>query len=369
MPTRLVLVGGGHAHLSTLEAFALERPEEIELTIVTPDPRQFHPAMLAGAIDGGRPLEETRIDIAALARRAGAKVRITLARGLDRTRRELQLGDGTTLRYDVASIAIGTGLEGADLPGVREHALMVQPAAEAGALGPALDGLVKRRAGRPIRLLVVGTGAIAIELALAIRVRVAGAAADASVNVTLVGESARLLPDRSPAAGRTAMRALSDAGIAAHFGAGVRSLEPGTLTLTNGDRLTADGVVWATGPAPLPFARATGLTTDPAGYLRVDPWLRSTDDPLVFAGGGAAVVGDAPVDPIRSGAILAHNLLCVCTGTGPLRRYTPRRLPEFVRLGPARALADWGSVVVSGGWVNALKERGERAYLARFRDK
>lgn len=367
MPTRLILVGAGHAHLAALNAFALERPEEVEVTLVTPDPRQLHPAMLASAIDGTRPIEEIRIDVAALARRAGAKVRITLARSLDRARRELLLGDGTTLRYDVASIAIGTGLSGADLSGVREHAVMIQPAAEAGALAPALDGLARRRAGQPIRLVVVGTGAAAVELALASRVRVARSAGGVPVDVTLVGESAQLLPTRSPAAGRAAVRALGAVGISIHLGAGVRGLESGAITLTNGDRLVADGVVWATAPTPLPFAHATGLTADPAGYLRVDPWLRSTDDPLVFVAGGAAMLGDAPVDPIRSGEILAHNLLCVCTGTGPLRRYAPRRLPEFVRLGPARALADWGSVVVSGGWVNALKERGEREYLARFR--
>lgn len=369
MPTRLVLVGAGHAHLIALDAFARERSEEVEVTLVTPDPRQLHPAMLAGAIDSTLPIEGIRIDVAALARRAGAKVRITLAHGLDRVRRELLLGDGTTLRYDVASIAVGTGLSGADLPGVRAHALMIQPAAEAGALGPALDGLVRRRAGQSIRLVVVGTGPAAVELAIAVRGRVARSAGGAPVDVALVGESPRLLPMRSPAAGRAVARALGAAGVRTHLGAGVQSLEPGTITLANGDRLAADAVVWATGPTPLPFARATGLTADPAGYLRVDPWLRSADDPLVFVAGSAAVLGNTSVDPIRSGEILAHNLLCVCTGTGPLRRYVPRMLPEFLRLGASRALVDWGPVALSGGWVSALKERGERAYLARFTAK
>lgn len=356
MPVRLVLLGAGHPHLAVLRALRDERLDDVEVTLVTPDPRQFLPSLLPDVAAGALPFAGATIDVGALAEQAGARVRITLATGLDRARREVRLGDGTALRYDVLSIAIGAGLAGSELPGVRTHALMVRPAAEAAALVPALDGVFRRAGERPPQVTVVGGGPLAAELALAVRLRAPTAA------VTLLVPGPTLLPGR-PRLARRVAEALARADVAVRPGVRIGALEPGRVVLADGTGIPADGTVWATEPAPHPFAAATGLPTDDAGFLRVDGWLRTADDPLVFAAGDAATCNGAPVDPIAAGPVLAHNLLCVATGTGPLRRYRLRTRPLFLATAPGRALVAFGPFTYEGTAARALKELRERRYL------
>ncbi|HSC58570.1 MAG TPA: FAD-dependent oxidoreductase [Gemmatimonadales bacterium] len=367
MPTRLVLVGAGHAHLAVLDALAREPLDDVETTVVTTDPRQFHPSLLADTVRGTVPFDGITVDVAALARRAGARLKVATATALDRARREIKLGDGTAVRYDVASIATGAGLAGADREGVRTWALMVRPAAEAAALGPALDGVVRRKAGGAIELAVVGGGADAIELALATRTRLE--TGGGRVRTTILMEEAAPLADHPAPTGAVVAGRLGALGVTIRTGVGVESLDAGMLTLRGGERVAADAVIWAAGPAPLPFARATGLSSDRAGAIQVDAWLRSVDDPLIFAAGPVATTAGTPIDPLRSGAVLAHNLLCVCTGTGPLRRYARPKWPLLLSTGAGRARLAWGAVQLEAGWLGRLRERRARRYLARFTRK
>ncbi|MGH7591108.1 MAG: NAD(P)/FAD-dependent oxidoreductase, partial [Gemmatimonadales bacterium] len=352
MPTRLILVGAGHAHLAVLDALARHPIEEIETTVIVTDPRQFHPSLLPEVIRGTLPFESITVDVAALARRAGARFHVATATGLDRDRREVRLGDGTALRYDVVSIATGAGLIGADREGVRTWALMSRPAAEAAAIGPALDGLVRRKAGGSIDLAVIGGGVDAIELALAARTRLSSGASQ--VRTTILVEEDRPLIGQPGAAGIEMPRLLASRGLVVRTGIVVESITAGELMLRGNGRAPADAVLWANGPAPLPFARASGLAADQAGAIRADAWLRSVDDPLVFAAGHVATVDGHPVDPIRSGPILAHNLFCVCTGAGPLRRYVHRRRPLVLTTAGDRARFVWGLISLEAGWIKAI---------------
>lgn len=365
MPTRLVLVGAGHAHLAVLRALIREPLDDLDVTIVTADPRQFHPSLLPDVVRGAASFDAITVDVTALARRAGARLRIATATTLDRDRREVGLGDGSTLRYDVVSIAIGAGLVGADREGVRTGALMVRPTAEAAALGPALDGVVRRKVGSVIDVAVVGGGADAIELAFAARARLS--AGGASVRATILADEGGLLPDRPARTGTALAARLATRGIAVRTGVTIASLGVGEMILQGGERAPADAVIWATGPAALPLARASGLPADRVGAIRVDAWLRSVDDPLVFAAGHAATADGRPVDPIRSGGVLAHNLLCVCTGTGPLRKYVHRRGPLLVASDAGRARMEWGPVRLEAGWIGRLRARRAQAYLHRLK--
>ncbi|MGB7212830.1 MAG: FAD-dependent oxidoreductase [Gemmatimonadales bacterium] len=365
MPTRLILIGAGHAHLAVLDALVRDPIAEIETTIVTTDPRQFHPSLLPEVIRGTVPFEAITADVVALARRAGAKLRIATATGLDRDRREVRLSDGTALRYDVVSIATGAGLIGADREGVRTWALMTRPAAEAAAIGPALDGLVQRKAGAPIHLVVVGDGVDAIELALAARGRLSSGTGQVTTTILIEGD--RLLADRPGTDGAAMTRLLRGRGVAVRTGIVVESVAAGTLVLHGNERVPADAVIWAHGPAPLPLARASGLAADQAGAIRADAWLRSVDDPLVFAAGHVATVDGHRVDPIRSGPTLAHNLLCVCTGAGPLRRYAHQRRPLLLTTAADRARFEWGPIALEAGWIKKIRDRWGAAYIARFK--
>src|SRR5687768_1241099 len=67
---RLLLAGGGHAHVEVLRELA-ERPDDnIEVTLVTPYPWLTYSGMVPGLMAGHYELDDCTIDLIALAGRA-----------------------------------------------------------------------------------------------------------------------------------------------------------------------------------------------------------------------------------------------------------------------------------------------------------
>jgi len=69
---RVVLVGGGHAHLEVLRD-AARRPLGAELVLVSPEPRQLYSGMMPGQLRGAYAEADLAVDLPALCRAAGAR--------------------------------------------------------------------------------------------------------------------------------------------------------------------------------------------------------------------------------------------------------------------------------------------------------
>ncbi|MEV5710348.1 NAD(P)/FAD-dependent oxidoreductase [Actinoallomurus sp. NPDC052274] len=97
----------------------------------------------------------------------------------------------------------------------------------------------------PGRLAVVGGGVVAVEMATAWRAL--------GSDVVLLVRGDRLLPKLEPFAGELVAESLRAAGVEVRFGTtvtGVRRDGPAVLTLSDGEALTADEVLFATGRVP-----------------------------------------------------------------------------------------------------------------------
>ena len=71
---RLVLIGAGRANLHLLGALSRSLVRGLEMVLVTPDRELFDRSMTSGLLRGAYDLAEVRIDVAAVAARAGARV-------------------------------------------------------------------------------------------------------------------------------------------------------------------------------------------------------------------------------------------------------------------------------------------------------
>ena len=69
-PTRLVLVGAGHAHLEVLRRCLLTPLPKVELSVVSLDAYHYYSGMLPGYVAGTYPPDAVRVDVAGLVRRA-----------------------------------------------------------------------------------------------------------------------------------------------------------------------------------------------------------------------------------------------------------------------------------------------------------
>ncbi len=206
MTRRLVLLGGGHAHLFVLEALAGGRFAGCDATLVSPVQRQAYSGMVPGMLAGQYQPGQLSFDLEAIARAAGVSYVGTAAAAIRADAAEVELADGARLGYDVLSVATGSTVQGGDLPGVADRALLLKPIERALEIVPALERAV--RADVDPAVVVVGGGAAGIEIALAARARLRLLAGRDAGTVTLLEAAPRLLGGEQQAGEGAVRRAL-----------------------------------------------------------------------------------------------------------------------------------------------------------------
>lgn len=367
-----MLVGGGHAHLSVLRAFAMRPEPGVRLTLIADELEVPYSGMLPGWIAGLYRPEECRLDLLRLSTAAGARLIHDAALGLDLAARRVLCRRHPPIRYDVLSLDIGS-VARLDLPGAAEHALAVRPIASFEARFEAALARCRHRGGAPPRIAVVGGGAAGVELAMALRHRLAVLSGLPDAQVALLS-AAELLPSHGARARRLALRALATCGIAAVERAEVMRVESDAVVLADGRRIGCDIAVWATGAAAAPWLAETGLSLNKAGFVAVDAALRSTSHPEVFAAGDVAAVLPHPrpkagVYAVRQGQPLAANLRRALRGEEPRPFRPQRKALALVGTGDGKAaIALRGAFAWSGHWIWRLKDRIDRRWIERFRD-
>lgn len=362
---RLLLVGGGHAHLFVLRALARRRIPGLEISLLTPHDRQLYSGMLPGWIAGHYSLDELAIPLQPLAAAAGAGLVLDRLAGLDPEQRVAYTERGTALPFDRVSLATGSAIDTAGIEGA-QHALAVRPTEEFtttwGALAPRLA-----EADRP-KIVVIGAGAAGVEVALAAAHAMRAAGNGAQVKMVTGGA---LLPGHGARARRLATSALMRAPVRVIDASAVR-VEGDHVELQGSTPLASDLTLLASGAAPPAWLQATGLARDDRGFLAVDDHLRSTSHEAVFGAGDlASIVGEprarSGVYAVRAGPALAENLIRQSEGAAPCR-YTPQRTALYLMAtGPRHAIASWNGLAWQGSWVWRWKDRIDRGFIAEFR--
>jgi selenide,water dikinase len=367
---RLVLVGGGHAHLRVLADLAARPLPGVETTLVSPSTLHHYSGMVPGFLQGAYPEAALTIDLASLAARAGAGLVEAAAGGIDVGGRTVDAG-GARLPFDALSLDVGAAPAGLDVPGAREHALTVRPMREAVALRTRIDGLASPARRGPVRVTVVGAGAGGVEVALAIhrRIREAGLRPE----VSLVEAGPEVLPDYAAPVRRRAGDILARRGIAVAVGSEVSRVEAGAVQLANGTRSAADLVVWLAGAAGPAVLADSGLPLDARGFLLVDATLRAVGHVPVWGAGDCVTLADHPDTPkagvyaVRQGPALARSLRAAL-GDGRPRAYSPQRtFLSLLNTADGKALLRWHGVVSHSRVAWWLKDRVDRRFVRRYR--
>lgn len=369
MRKRLLLVGGGHAHLFVLEALRLQRGlwrERLEVTLLSREVMTPYSGMLPGLIAGHYRSSECHVDLRPLAQSAGVDlVQISVDR-ID-LQRNVAMAQGREWQFDLVSLDLGSTPPLALVPGAAEHALGVKPIdvflQQWHALEQASTALQ-----HPIHIVVVGGGAGGVELALAMAHRLR--TRRSLVKLSLVTRGA-LLPGYSRRAARLVARHLETAGVALLTGTSVSSVAPGRLHFDNGSTASFDHLIWATGAAAQPWLAQAGVATVDGGFVQINQYLQSVSHPQLFAAGDIASDPQQPrpkagVFAVRQGPVLAQNLLHQLLDE-PLIEYRPQRdYLSLLSTGSCHAIACWYGLVWQGDWVWRWKDKIDRRFMRRF---
>lgn len=364
MRPRLVLVGGGHAHLAVLRALAQAPDATREVVLVTPSTRQVYSGMLPGWLAGQYPLAACCIALEGWVQAAGVQMIQASVVGLDAAARQLTLSNGATLGYDTMSLDIGSLTDTTDLQALGQRLLPVKPLASFVARWPGVLAAARQQAA--YRLVVVGAGAAGVELALAARHALAQTGTAATV--TLVAGLRGLLPNHAASVQQRVRRQLALRGVG-WVSARACGVADG-LVLDTGALLEADVVLAATGARAPDWLKGSGLVLSAQGYVQVDAGHRSVSHPDVFAAGDCCARDDpalqrSGVHAVRAGPVLARNLLSPL-GAVAQHEYAPRRRSLYLlACGPRYAVASWGTWSWQGAWVWRWKDWIDQRFVRR----
>ena len=155
----LVLIGGGHAQIAVLKAFAMKPLPGLRLTLVTNSSRTPYSGMLPGYVEGVWQDEELHIDLRHLAAAANARMIVATVTGIDADLKQIYFDDRPALRFDVLSINIGGQPSLAMIDGAAKHAIPVKPIAKFQTQFEKIFTAKTPQKNLPKKLAVIGGGA------------------------------------------------------------------------------------------------------------------------------------------------------------------------------------------------------------------
>ncbi|BBO69055.1 pyridine nucleotide-disulfide oxidoreductase [Desulfosarcina alkanivorans] len=342
MKKRLVLIGGGHAHMVTLASLGKLVEKGHGVTVIGPSAYHYYSGMGPGMLSGTYRPDEIRFATRHVVEKQGGTFLPGKAVRIDGERKTVILENGDAVPYDVLSCNAGSHVPEPAIDGDPGDIFTVKPIER---LMEAKSRLVDHFGRHAPDVVVVGGGPSSAEVAGNVW-QLATATGGHMPRITVCAGSAFM--GRFPeSVRRRIVGTLSRRGISIREGVYVNSVSGGTVTLDNGDALPADFIFLALGVTPSPIFGDSGIDTGPDGGLRVNRFLQSTQYPDIFGGGDCIFFQDQPLDKVgvyavRQNPVLLNNITARLEG-GDLMPFDPG--------------GDYLLIFNLGGRVGVLKKR------------
>jgi NADH dehydrogenase len=308
----VVICGGGAGGIEL--ATRLARRRGIELTLVDATDAHLWKPLLHELASGSIDAASHEVDYLALARWHGFMFSYGPLEGIDREKREVLIGqvcDGEEilipprrLEYDLLVIAVGGVTSDFGVPGVREHAYVLDSVGDASAIHRQLlraclqsNYAADEGGSSELDVAIVGGGATGVELAAELRaaariLRYYGLThldPDRFIKLTVINADPRLLLQLPEALSEEVEKALTALDVQTLNGEFVTKVDADGLQTRSGRKIHADLIIWAAGVrGPAFLKNIGGLETNRLDQLVVTPTLQTTRDPRILAMGDCA---------------------------------------------------------------------------------
>jgi len=372
----LVLVGGGHAHVTILKRQGMKPVPGLRITLITRDIHTPYSGMLPGYIAGHYDYDDCHIDLGPLAQFAGARLYHAEVDKLDIKNNKIYAAGRPPIFYDLLSINTGSRPSSIDVPGVDEFALAAKPIDIFLQKWERLIERIRLTTGI-FRVVVVGGGAGGVELALATQHRLQKELKDSGqdptrLHYTLLSKSAGIMFSHNDGVRKRFERIFAERNISIKSRTEVTEVQSDRVILHNGESMEADAVIWVTTASAPSWPAEAGLAVDDAGFIKVDDNLQSLSHKGIFAAGDVASLPDprpkSGVFAVRQGPVLSDNLRAVATGRG-LRPYRAQKnFLGLVSTGDKYAIASRGNWSYESAWLWQYKNWIDVRFMAKFNE-
>jgi NADH:ubiquinone reductase (H+-translocating) len=371
----VVIAGGGFGGLYAARRLERRLPRHGARIVLVSDVNfLLYTPLLPGAAAGA--LEPRHVVVPLREELDRTDIRMGRITGADPDANELRFtsidGRDQTLHYDQLIVALGSVSRILPVPGLAEHALGFKNLADAIALrnhallnleiAESIEDPEERRAY--LTFVFVGAGYAGVEgiaelqdyvgdlLERYPRSRLDG------TRWILVEAMDRVMQEISQSLAAFAERELRGRGIEIRTGTRIESIDAGSATLSDGERVPTRTVCWTAGVKPPAVVERLGLPLTETRRIETDATMRVIGRENVWAIGDSAAVPDpahrrrSPSPPtaqhaLRQGKVVAGNVAKVLRGRRP-RAFRYRTLGVFVDMGRNQAVAEMLGIRLRG---------------------
>jgi len=369
MRKHLVLVGGGHAHMMTLEHIGKFVEKGFKVTVIGPSFYHYYSGMGPGMLGGTYSPSDIRFATRDVVQKQGGVFVKDKVERIDPGKKEIYTRTGHTFTYDVLSFNAGSYVPMKAAPGRIEEQDNIYSVKPIEKLMEASDKLKALFEQKKLIISIVGGGPSSAE--------VAG-------NVwQLAKKTGRHLPEIRIFAGKKFMArfpesvrsrvvsSLKKRGIQILETGYVKEIKPDKICLESGETFSTDFIFMALGVKPSTIFEASGLPVGPDKGLLVNKYLQSEKYPEIFGGGDCIYFKDEPLDKVgvyavRENPILLHNLLASLEGK-ELEMFDPG--PEYLlifNVGGGLGVFKKKGLVFGGKIAFMVKDYIDRKFMKQF---
>jgi len=355
MSKRIIIAGSGFAGLwaalAAQRAIHLASQEQnIEVVMVSPSPNvDIRPRLYEAVLENMYPNISELLSVVDVKYVAGWVNEIdAAAQNLVITTTQ---GDKQTLSYDRFILATGSTTFMPPIPGLTEYGFSVSTLEDAEKLDQHFKNLAHKPANAARNTVVVaGGGLTGLETVTEMPERLHNILGETDIRVVLVDSSAEIGAALGEEAAAVIREALEELGVEGKAGLRVTALDASGVTLSNGERIEAETVIWTAG------MRANSLTSqiagekDNLGRILGDAYLHAPEAKNIFVTGDTVKV---PTDDLGNfnvmscqhamslGRVAGYNAAAELVDL-PLHAYSQPKYVTCVDLGP------WGALYTEG---------------------
>ncbi|MGD8226786.1 MAG: FAD-dependent oxidoreductase [Desulfobacteraceae bacterium] len=362
---RLVLVGGGHAHMTVMSRLDHYTGRGHHVTLISHFPYHYYSGMGPGLLSGIYKREEVRFHVQKMVEdRGGIFVQDTVVQ-VDPKRRTLFLNSGKQVDYDVASFNVGSHVPARSAPVSDSNVYTAKPVQN---LSKARQAILESGKSEKLRLVVVGGGPSALEISGNLWKLVHDNGIRATISL-LAGRE--LLARFSQKLRRLAMDSFKQRDIEVTEGARVGRIDSGCAFLEDGRGYPFDFLFLAWGIKPPTLFEESGLAVGRDGGLLVNNYLQSVASPEVFGGGDCISLQGHHLDKVgvyavRQNPILYHNLMAALDG-GKMKRFETSKVYLLLfNLGDGKAIFSRKGWIWCSRFNFLLTDYIDRRFMRKF---
>jgi selenide,water dikinase len=359
----LVLIGGGHSHLSVLMKLSKKPLNGNRITLITNEIDTPYSGMIPGYIEGIYSWRDSHIDLYRLCLKLNVRFIHAEVERVSAYEKEIYFKDRPKIKFDVLSINTGIQSNNREIKGAAKYCLPVKPISK-------LTNNFLNKITNFKSIAFIGGGAGSVELALAIKKRFLNINQD--IKITIITGKRGLLSTFPQKTKLTSLKTLEKFKIDIIEYKRVLEVKPKQIILSDKSMLKIDKAILSTNSMTPKWLAKSDILLTKDNYILVNKSFQ-TNYKYVFASGDVIDFNNqnlkkAGVFAVRSGKPLAINIRKFILGKKLVEYKFNKNYLALIGTSKRSAIATKYNLTFNSRFFFYLKKYIDQNFIKKFSD-